>query len=87
MKIKRVRVLQASKPSFWYADKIGEDFFAEEQPAFYSEWRYRVIPIGIHQEEPVARYLDEDDCEILDAFDGEIVKLVTMLIRNNETKP
>lgn len=88
MKIKRVRITKAALSSYWYADKIGQEFYLLPFPDCD---RYEVIQIGTHiaNHWPTRVYLTEGDFDVLETFDGEVVKRFTISIErtNGDPKP
>lgn len=85
MKIHRVRIKQANLHTYWYADKIGEEFYCKEVKGRISRlyddhFHYEVIALGTFDGHPNVTYLDEDDVEILETFDGEVKEEVAISI-------
>jgi len=70
--IRRVKVISAGMPSYWYANHIGREFFVTNQ--IDSDWNdnYKVIPVGVDSNF-VGCYIKKSDAEIIESFDGEIV--------------
>ena len=72
MLIRRVKVINAGMPSYWYARHIGEEFFVKNQ--IDSDWNdnYQVIPVGVDSDYGMC-YIEKGDVEIIEEFQGEIV--------------
>lgn len=68
----KIRITGASKPSYWYADRIGEVFDAEADPYFNGK-PYRVPDCNDGTED--AGYVDECDCVIVTEDSGPITVL------------
>jgi len=49
----KVRITQSSKPSYWYADKVGQEFYVTD----HDHRSYKVTPGG--------HYIRMVDCDIL----------------------
>ncbi|MGL4557082.1 MAG: hypothetical protein ACRCV5_06245 [Afipia sp.] len=81
MQIKRVKVTKADQQSYWYADKIGQEFHIFEVGYGLDRWRYMVIHAGTHDSRPTPCYLDEGDVDVLEVFDAEVVEQVTISIQ------
>ena len=81
MQIKRVRVTKADQKSYWYADKVGQEFHVFEVGYGLDRWRYMVIHTGTHDSRPTPCYLDEGDFDVLEVFDAEVVEQVTISIQ------
>ena len=81
MKIKRVRITKSEYSTYWYADKIGNEFMVQELPTaeFDFSFRYRIIPVGT-QQASLAKYIQPDDCEIIEEFDGFVKEVITTSI-------
>lgn len=90
MKIKRVKVKQAALNSYWYADKIGEEFYVEGlamTERMIPGWcSYRVIPLGTHENgKPEGHYLDVGDVEVLEEIEGEVIEVTTIMLSVDES--
>ena len=72
MIIRRVKIISAGRPTYWYARHIGQEFFVTNQ--IDSDWNdnYKVIPVGVDSDYGMC-YIDKSDVEIIDVFQGEIV--------------
>ncbi len=81
MLIRRVKVISAGMPSYWYARHIGEEFFVKNQ--IDSDWNdnYKVIPVGVDSNYGLC-YIEKGDVEIIEAFDGEVVTEIKV-VRND----
>jgi hypothetical protein len=79
MKVKRVRIKKANLGTYWYANQIGEEF----DIIGYKDWklRYQVIDVGTFNERPMPRYIEADDCEVVNEFDADILESVTITIQ------
>ncbi len=89
MKVKRVKITSALLDSYWYADKIGQEFyifdFSHVEATVARKWtsrkRYEIIQTGTYAIRPMPHYIDEGDFEVLDVFDADILEQVTIEIR------
>jgi len=85
MQVKRVKITSALLDSYWYADKIGQEFYIFAVSHVAGTWtsrqRYEIIQTGVHAIKPIRHYLDEGDFEVLDVFDADILEQVTIEIR------
>ena len=72
MIIRRVKIIRAGMPSYWYANHIGTEFFVTNQ--IDSDWNdnYEVIPVGVDSDYGMC-YIEKGDVEIIEVFDGEVV--------------
>lgn len=80
MRIQRARITKASLPTYWYADRIGDEFYITR---FYYR-KPTIIPVGVHEERPVDHYLEPEDFEVLEEFHGEVMETVSISIHRNE---
>lgn len=83
MKIKRVKVTQASQRTYWYAKNIGQEFYVSYAGNHFDVLKYKVIPIGDHNHESLPNYLDKNDVEVLEEFDGNIIEKISISICRN----
>lgn len=81
MQVRRVKVTKADQGSYWYADKIGQEFHVFEVGYGLDRWRYVVIHTGTHDIRPTYCYLDEGDFEALEVFDADVIEQVTISIQ------
>ena len=81
MLIRRVKVINAGMPSYWYARHIGEEFFVTNH--IDSDWNdnYKVIPVGVDSDYGMC-YIEKGDVEIIEVFDGEVVTEIKV-VRND----
>ena len=72
MIIRRVKIISAGRPTYWYARHIGQEFFVTKQ--IDSDWNdnYKVIPVGVDSDYGMC-YIEKSDVEIIEEFGGEIV--------------
>lgn len=84
MQIKRVKVTKAARQSYWYADKIGQEFHIFELEYGIDRWRYMVIHTGTHDSMPTPCYLDDGDFDVLEVFDAEVVEQVAISIQRKD---
>ena len=84
MKIKQVKVIKSKLQSYWYNDKIGQEFYVTSISMFDHDFKYKVIEVGDHNNnEPSPRYFDPYDIKVIKEFDGEIVRKVAISIRRH----
>ena len=83
MKIKLVKVTQASQRTYWYANKIGYEFYVYQEGPNLDVLKYKVIPVGDYNPKSLPSYLDENDIEILEEFDGNIIEKISISICRN----
>ena len=84
MKIKQVKVIKSKLQSYWYNDKIGQEFYVTSISMFDGEFKYKVIEVGDHNNnEPSPRYFDSDDIKVIKEFDGDIIRKITISIHVN----
>lgn len=85
MRVERVRITKAYLDSYWYADKIGQEFYIFAVSHVAGTWasrqRYEIIQTGVHAIKPISHYLDKGDFKVLDVFDADILEQVTIEIR------
>jgi len=85
MQVKRVKITSALLDSYWYADKIGQEFYIFDVSHVAGTWtsrqRYEIIQTGTYAMRPTPHYIDEGDFEVLDVFDADILEQVTIEIR------
>ncbi len=85
MQVKRVKITSALLDSYWYADKIGQEFYIFDVSHVAGTWasrhRYEIIQTGTYAMRPIPHYIDEGDFEVLDVFDADILEQVTIEIR------
>ena len=88
MQIKRVKITGAAQSSYWYADKVGDEFHVTEVGFRSDIWRNLVVFTGAFESRPPASYLTDGDFEVLEVFDGDVVEHVTIsVVRDGETVP
>ena len=68
MRVERVRITKAYLDSYWYADKIGQEFYIFDGSHVAGTWAS-------------PHYINEGDFEVLDVFDADILEQVTIEIR------
>jgi hypothetical protein len=81
MRVERVRITKAYLDSYWYADKIGQEFCVFGFCYWQDRQRYEIIQTGTYAMKPTPHYIDEGDFEVLDVFDADILEQVTIEIR------
>ncbi len=81
MIIRRVKIISAGMPSYWYARNVGEEFFVKNQ--IDSDWNdnYQVIPVGVDSDYGMC-YIEKGDVEIIEVFDGEVLTEIKV-VRND----
>jgi len=72
MIIRRVKIIRAEKPTYWYARHIGQEFFVTNQIDLDWNDNYKVIPVGVDSDYGMC-YIEKSDVEIIEAFQGEVV--------------
>jgi len=72
MIIRRVKIIRAGRPTYWYARHIGKEFFVTNQ--IDSDWNdnYKVIPVGVDSDYGMC-YIEKGDVEFIESFKGEVV--------------
>lgn len=90
MQIKRVKVTKASSKCYWYADKIGNEFYVFNVGHDDDKFKHQVIRVGTYDSldmSPQVSYLDTEDFEVIEVFDGEIVEqVITSIERSDKTQ-
>lgn len=85
MLIKRVRIISADLGTYWYADKIGQEFYVRDEPTRIDMsgrgWRHKVISVGHHFGCPDGRYIQDRDFEVLETFEADIVEETIISIK------
>jgi hypothetical protein len=81
MLLKQVKVLKATRPSYWYAKHIGEVFVVYYNANTYSK-RYIVLQEGVFDDVPTDKYLDADDVEVIDILEADICQTVNIELQN-----
>jgi len=72
MIIRRVKIISAGMPTYWYANHIGREFFVTNKIDSDYNDNYRVIPVGVDSDYGMC-YIEPGDVEIIEAFQGEVV--------------
>ena len=83
MKIFKVKIISVKTESFWYADKVGEEFYVYKVRAPFSKGlSYEVVMEGTWDSVPVGHYLTETDLEFIgEPFEADIVTEVKVSIK------
>lgn len=86
MQIKHVKVTKVGSRNYWYADKIGQEFHVFDVGGDPDDrFRHKVIQTGTFESHPVPmRYLDDEDFEVIEAFDGDVVEQLTISVRRRD---
>jgi hypothetical protein len=81
----KVRIIKASKPTYWYADKIDSEYLVTIEPLVKEAWWFKndftakIVPIGV-QKCTAAEYLEAGDFVILESFEGRLKETVTVTV-------
>lgn len=82
MQVKRIRIVQASLPTFWYAKRLGQQFLVMDVPATslddHDHIRLQVIPVGSRRAESANYYIEVQDAEVLEWFEADVEESVTV---------
>lgn len=81
MIIRRVKIISAGMPTYWYARHIGAEFFVTDPVD--PDWNdnYKVIPVGVDSDYGMC-YIEKSDVEIIEVFNVEIVTEIRV-VRND----
>lgn len=81
MKGFRIRITKAERETFWYANCIGNEYWAtKETPSLGSnEVEYIIISEGRNLVSSGGKWVSEDDCEVIKQAHIEIVS-TTMVV-------
>lgn len=85
MKIKRVRVTKSSSDAYWYLNKIGKEFYVFHTYPRLGDLKYKVIFVGTHEGRPMGHYIQKEDFEILEEFEGDVIETVTISIDREDS--
>ena len=82
MIIRRVKIISAGRPTYWYARHIGGEFFVTDPVDPDLNDNYKVTPVGVDSDYGMC-YIEKSDVEIIDVFQGEIVTEIRV-VKNGE---
>jgi len=84
MQVKRIRIVQASLPTFWYAKRLGQQFLVMDVPASRLDdgegLRLQVIPVGSRRVDSANYYIEVQDAEVLEWFEASVEESVTVSV-------
>ncbi len=83
MIIRRVKIISAGRPTYWYARHIGQEFFVTNKIDSDYNDNYRVIPVGVDSDYGMC-YIEKGDTEFIESFKGEIVTEIRV-VKTSET--
>ena len=79
MKLLKVKIIASKLDTYWYADKIEQEFYVYNVPN--SEFGYQVVMEGVWEDMPGEHYLKKDSVEIIEAFKADIVQEIKIMIK------
>ena len=60
-----VKIIKATKSTYWYAKYIGETFKVDSYSSVDKEYVVRMVPHGVPWSEAINHYIVADDCVLV----------------------
>ena len=86
MQLHRVKITKASQATYWYADKVGQERVVWCIDPYDPRFQFCVVFEGTHDSRPTNHYIDKEDLEIVETFQGSIKESVTIEVVRDENR-